>query len=241
MNWLTYYPIEKWLSRCTDKLITITDEDYRLAKSRFSCEVERIHGVGANSERYRALSAGEQAAQREELGLSGPVLLNVGELLPNKNQKTAILAMKHLLPFCPDAQLLIAGNGRERDKLERLIAAEDLQAHVALLGYTTQLPRYMQVCDALVCCSYREGLPLNVVEAMLCGKPVVASHNRGHDELIRDGVNGYLVDADNAAAFAEKLRVVLEDPSRFTESALAGAWPYTQQSVTAELRRIYSL
>ena len=240
-NWLIYYPIEKWLSRFTDKLITITEEDYQLAKARFHCPIFRIHGVGANSEKYHPISTEEQERQKAELGLSGRILINVGELLPNKNQATAIRVVNELLPQFPDIHLLIAGNGPERDNLDQLVCDLGLSDHVALLGYTTQLEKYLQVCDLLLACSYREGLPLNVMEAMLCGKPVVASNNRGHRELIHDDVNGFLVDVDDINGYTEMISKLFQLVSMSQETIRSSAKAYDKYSVEKELIDIYGL
>lgn len=240
-NWLLYYPVEKLLARYTDKLITIAAEDYALAKAKFPCEVARIHGVGVDENRFHPLPGEAQAAQKAALGLSGTIVLCVGELLPNKNQKTAILAVKALAEKRPDVQLLLAGNGPERDALTQLIQAEGMERHVRLLGYCPQIERYTQVCDLLVSCSFREGLGLNVVEAMLCGKPVVASKNRGHRELVQDGVTGFLVNADDPAAFAERMETVLQSPDKYCAAAQSHAAPYTAAHVRSELAAIYGL
>ena len=238
-NWLIYYPLEKFMSRCTDKLITITTEDYELAKSRFHCPVYRIHGVGANSEKFFPLIPEEQEAQRKALGLSGHIIVNVGELLPNKNQKTAILAMKKVVEQVPDATLLIAGNGPERENLEALVREHGLENHVRFLGYTTELQKYMQVCDCEIACSYREGLPLNIMEAMLCGKPVVASNNRGHRELIREGVNGYIVEPDDVDGFSEKVSMLFEKNPIAEDKVVESVCPYRDVNVNKELRTVY--
>lgn len=240
-NWLIYYPIEKWMSRYTDKLITITEEDYELAKAKFHCPVFHIHGVGANSTKYQPISQDEQIKRKKVMRLDGPVLVNVGELLPNKNQKTAILAMKQIIQCYPTARLLIAGNGPEKDNLEELARNEDLQDHVHLLGYTTQLQKYLQICDLEIACSYREGLPLNVMEAMLCGKPVVASKNRGHRELVLDGRTGHLVDPDDIAGYATAVSQVLSEPELYTEAALRQAHLFSDVSVSKELETAYGL
>ena len=238
-NWLLYYPIEKWLARFTDKLITITTEDYDLAKTKFRCPIYHIHGVGANNKKYCAIPKEQQEKQKAELGLTGHIIMNVGELLPNKNQKTAIRVVKALLPFFPDICLLIAGNGPEKENLEQLIDELSLHDHVILLGYTTQLEKYMQVCDALISCSYREGLPLNVLEAMLCGKPVVASNNRGHRELITDGTNGILNDPDDVEGYASGIQYFLLNEGKFASAIRNSALPYTCDAVTRELNQIY--
>lgn len=241
MNWLLYYPIEKALSRCTDKLISITEEDYALASAKFHCPVFHQHGVGANSEKNKPISSDEMHKRREQAGLSGPVFVNVGELLPNKNQKTAIAVMKALVNEYPDSMLYIAGNGPEKKNLENLIASFGLTRNISLLGYTTHLDHYLQISDLMIACSYREGLPLNVMEAMLCGKPVVASHNRGHDELIQEGVNGFLVAPDDVQAYAERIRCILKGNTDYSQAALESVAPYTDQSVRIELKALYDI
>lgn len=240
-NWLMYYPIEKALSRRTDKLITITQEDYDFARKHFKCPVYHIHGVGANSGRYYPISREEQEKLKGQLGYSEKIILNVGELLPNKNQKMVILAMKRILEKQPDARLLIAGNGPEKDNLQELIKSEGLSENVEFLGYTTSLPKFVQICDVMAACSFREGLPLNIVEAMLCGKPVAASDNRGHRELISDGQNGHLVKAGGADELAECICGILRDPLIYSQHALETAKPYTDIAVRHELAEIYEL
>ena len=238
-NWLVYYPIEKLMSRFADKLITITEEDYALARKKFHCPVFHIHGVGANSTKYHPISPEEQAKQKEELGLSGRIILIVGELLPNKNQKTAIQAMKKVVEQFPDAHLLVASNGPEEGNLKALVDREQLQNNVHFIGYTTHLEKYLQVCDLEVACSYREGLPLNILEAMLCGKPVVASHNRGHNELVKDGINGYLVNPDDADGFAQRICQILECNKDYSETIRESTALYRDTNVKKELYKIY--
>ena len=240
-NWLLYYPVEKWLARFTDKLITINEEDYQLAKRKFSCPVFRIHGVGANSDAFRLVDAYEQQRIKAQLGLYGHILITVGELLPNKNQKTAILALQKVLETCPDTCLLIAGNGPEKESLAETARALGLQDNVRFLGYTTQLQRYLEAADVAIACSHREGLPLNILEAMLCGKPVVASDNRGHRELVQPGINGYLVDADDVDAYAQSVCRLLSLGKTDGSAIRSSVTTYTDRCVAEELKHIYSL
>lgn len=240
-NWLLYYPVEKILAGFTDKLITITQEDYALASKKFPTRVYHIHGVGANSSRFYALTAQEKANARKELQIAddAKVIMNVGELLPNKNQKTAILAMKTICKKYPAAQLLVAGNGPELENLTRLVQQEGLQSHVRFLGYTLALNAYNNIADCTVACSFREGLPMNVIEAMLCGNAVVASNNRGHRELVEDGVTGFLVEPTDVQAFADRIIQVLDAPAVYARAARERAQAFTDQNVYKELQKIY--
>ena len=245
-NWLIWYPVEKFMCRYTDKLITITQEDYDLASAKFSTRVEHIHGVGANTAKYRKLSEAECVELRHELGYAedDKLLLCTGELLPNKNQITAIRALKILIKQQPKAKLLLAGNGPTLTELQAEVTALGLQNYVEFLGYRTDLERYANIADVIVSCSYREGLPMNIVEGMLLSKPVVASYNRGHRELIVPDVTGYMVPPADANAFAEKISILLDDPALAAHMGHAGcekAQLYADTNVRQELQAIYGL
>lgn len=243
-NWMIYYPIEKFFSRKTDTLITITEEDYRLAKKKFHCQVEHIHGVGVDEKRYYPVDEVEKKRLRREMGYGEgqKLILCVGELLPNKNQKMAIRAMKKIVGQYPDALLLIAGNGPEKENLEAEIKACGMEKNVKMLGYCTHLQGYQHIVDILVSCSYREGLPLNIVEAMLSGNPVVASLNRGHKELIKDGETGYLVSVGDTEALADRALKLIGDKKlaeNMHKAAHALALEYSFLAVKCELEEIY--
>lgn len=245
-NWLIWYPVEKFMCHYTDKLITITQEDYDLASAKFPTRVERIHGVGANSAKYRKLSEAERAALRCELGYAADdkLLLCTGELLSNKNQITAIHAMKTLIEHQPKAKLLLAGNGPTLPELQAEVTALELQSYVEFLGYRTDLERYANIADVIVSCSYREGLPMNIVEGMLLGKPVVASYNRGHRELIVPEKTGYMVPPADSDAFAEKIAVLLNDgelAGRMGQAGYEKAQLYAGTNVRRELQAVYEL
>ena len=245
-NWLIWYPVEKFMCRYTDKLITITQEDYDLASAKFPTQVERIHGVGANSAKYHKLSESECVELRHELGYAedDKLLLCTGELLPNKNQITAIHAMKSLIARQPKAKLMLAGNGPTLPELQTEVATLNLQNSVEFLGYCTDLERYANIADVIVSCSYREGLPMNIVEGMLLNKPVVASYNRGHRELIVPDVTGYMVPPADANAFAEKILMLLNDSTladRMGHSGYEKAQFYADTNVRQELQTVYGL
>lgn len=240
-NWLIYYPIEKFCARLTDKLITITEEDYALASKKFKTNVYHIHGVGANSSKFFVLNDEEKNEVRKELGISEDtkVIVNVGELLPNKNQRTAILAMKKVVEKYPKAKLYIAGNGPELDNLTNLVKENGLESNVEFLGYTLELNKYNNIAGCSVACSFREGLPLNVMEAMLCENAVVASNNRGHRELVKDGVTGFIVGTTDVDAFANRIIKVLDNPTIYSKSALEKARLFTDRNVYSELKEVY--
>ncbi len=243
LNWLLYYPVERLLAHRCDTLITINKEDYDRAGT-FACDTVYTHGVGVDPKRYHPIAPEQKKAQKEALGLdpNRRYILCVGELRPNKNQPMMIRAMQQVVQQVPDVTLLLAGNGPEQQNLESLITACHLTDAVQMLGYTTRLQEYQQISDLAVSCSYREGLPLNIVEAMLTGNPVVATTNRGHNSLITPGENGYLVKPGDVDSLAECVTRLLTDPDlahRFGENGQAFARAYCFDAVKEELKTIY--
>ena len=212
-NWIVFYPIEKFFARLTDKLITITQEDFDIANKKFPCEVYRIHGVGVDENRYFSVDESVKSELRKELGYTddSKLILCIGELLPNKNQQMAIRMVKELVKEFSKVKLLLAGNGPEKENLEALIAEYQLQENVEFLGYCTCLEKYQKIVDVAISCSKREGLGLNLIEAMLSENPVVATINRGHKELIREGMNGYLVAIDDIDEMKKKVSCILNE------------------------------
>lgn len=243
-NWLIYFPIERFMCRYTDELITITEEDYQLAQKKFHVSVSHIHGIGANTSKYFPVSDDECVALRKELGFTQEqrLIICTGELNANKNQITAIRAMEQVVKKVPEAMLLLAGNGATHDELQDAINSAGLQVKAVLLGYHTDLEKYVAISDLVLSCSKREGLPLNIVEGMLCKKPVVASINRGHKELVCDGINGYLLQANDVMGFAHKIIDLLNDGNKLYEFGNAGnksIQAYADNSVQQELEEIY--
>lgn len=241
-NWIIFYPIEKIFSRFTDTLITITNEDFCLAKKNFYCNVEYIHGVGVNEKRYCFVNYENQRNLRKELGYLNDqkIILCIGELLPNKNQIMAVQMMQIVVKKYPNAKLIIAGNGPERNNLMLKIHDYNLEKNVDMIGYCTCLEKYQQAADVLVSCSFREGLPLNLVEAMMSGNPVVASINRGHIELIENGKNGFLV--KNMYEMADKVISILDNNYLKNEMGIYAREiikDYSSDNVKKELEKIY--
>ncbi|KAA8501214.1 glycosyltransferase family 4 protein [Mediterraneibacter catenae] len=245
-NWLVFYPVEKIMAGFCDTLITITKEDRRLAGQKFHTNVEHIHGVGVYTERYHAVSDAEKLQMRSKEGLkdSDFVILCTGELNQNKNQKALIKAAAELKESIPGLKILLAGNGPLEQELRMQIRELGVEDAVRLLGYRTDLEKVTPAADLVVSCSYREGLPLNILEAMLCCKPVVASVNRGHRELVRTGYNGYLVPPDSPAKYAEAIKKIYSSrklAEQLGENGFRMAQPYTAASVKKELSHIYQL
>ena len=138
--------------------------------------------------------------------------------------------------------MLIAGNGPEKEAIEEEVNRLNLNNNIKMLGYCTCLEKYQRITDVSVSCSKREGLPLNIVEAMLSENPVVATANRGHCELIEENKNGFIVQVDDVDSMANHIRELLNDDDmrmKFGKNAREFAVQYGFTSVKKELEKIY--
>lgn len=207
-NWLIYYPIEKICSYFTDTLITINTEDYELAKKKMKAKnVECIPGVGIDTASFNSTEI-DVSQKRKELGVpeNAILLLSVGELNENKNHETVIRAIKDM-----DVYYVIAGTGELQDKLQGLIKELAMSHRVKLLGYRNDISELCKTSDIFVFPSFREGLPVSVMEAMAAGLPVICSEIRGNTDLIKNGDGGFLCKAGDINGFAEKIRELSEN------------------------------
>lgn len=246
LNWILYYPVEKYFARLTDCLITINNEDYQLAVSkRFKAkQIAHVHGVGVNTSNYKPMSKIDKWRLRQELDYRTDdfLMFYAAEFNKNKNHQLIIHAMAAIKEEVPHARLLLAGKGTLLEESKQLAAQLGVSAMVHFLGYRTDIDKLLPMCDVAVASSLREGLPVNIMEAMACGLPIVATRNRGHSELVMDGENGYLVKENQMKVFANKLVELSRSKSlreELGEKSGAMVKKYSLAQVTLELNDIY--
>ena len=135
VNWLVYYPIERILSRRTDVLFTMNQEDYRRAKTFHAKRVELVNGVGMDITRFAEATAEEKQAVRRELGLEKDDVfaISVAQLIPRKNHTALIRAVAKLAD--PKFHLFIVGDGVQEAELKALAAELGVEDTVHFLGF----------------------------------------------------------------------------------------------------------
>lgn len=195
-NWIIYYPVEKLLAHITDVLVTINEEDYTRAQKKLRAKsIIKINGVGVDLKRFRPVHDQKEKDQlRREYGFHKDdlILICVAELNGNKNQEFLIRAMREITKIKPKAKLLLCGVGGYEKRYRKLIIELGLENRVLLMGYRKDINRLMRMSDIGVAASLREGMPLNVIEEIASGIPVLASSNRGHIEILQENYLGSL-------------------------------------------------
>ena len=246
-NWLIFYPVEKFLSRFTDTLILINQEDYDLCKRKFKkCkDIQYVPGVGIDEEKFNfEMTKKEKKELRESLGLKEKdfVMIYPAELNQNKNQEMIISAIEVLSKKYKDIKVLLPGVDSYNGYYQKLVKEKGLDDYIKFLGYRKDIPKLLKISDASLATSYREGLPLNVMEAMYVGLPIVATNCRGQNELVKNHINGYLVTIGDQNRFTEcieKLYLSRNENDRFGEQSKYIVKEYLLDKIIAKLEKIY--
>ena len=116
--------------------------------------------------------------------------------------------MKKLVEKHKDIKLLLAGDGNKREFLEKKIKEYDLTDNIKLLGYRTDIPKLLKISDLSLSTSKREGLPVNVIEALHMGLPVIGTDCRGTRDLIQNEQTGYRIKIDDTKSLCNSIEKV---------------------------------
>lgn len=246
-NWLVYYTMERLAAKWTDGIITINKEDFDRAKKmpiRGKGKSYMIPGVGVNNKRFIPVNEEEKANLRKEYGLEDNdfLLIFAAEINNNKNQGFLIKSVALLKDRVPNIKLILAGEGEIREKYEQYANSLGLKGEVIFLGFRDDLDRIVPMCDIGVSSSRREGFGINVVEYMSSGLPVVVSDNRGHREIVDNGVNGYLFEQENTIQFINYIEKLYKDKDlrdKMGKTALCNSNNFSIEKSLVAMESIY--
>jgi glycosyltransferase EpsD len=179
--------------------------------------------VGVNTDFFIPVEETNKSALRSEHGYNEHdfLMFYAAEFNKNKNQKLLIESLIHIKNEVPYAKLLLAGEGPLLQECKDLADKLDVEDMIKFLGYRNDIGKLLEMSDIAVASSLREGLPVNIMEAMACGLPVIANDNRGHRELIDDGKNGWLI-KNSPVEFASKIQILARNSDLKSELGLQG-------------------
>ena len=170
----------------------------------------------------------DRAAEKAKLGISGPMILSVGALIPRKAQDLLIAA----LPALPDAVLMLAGGGESEGDYRTLAASLGVADRVRFLGSVPHddLPALFAAADVMALVSSSEGLANAWVEALACGTPIVASDVGGIRELVKTLEAGRIVARSPEAIAAAVTDILANPPSRAAVAASVSAFSWDENA-----------
>lgn len=155
------------------------------------------------------------------LNESDLIILSISNLIPIKNIDLTIEAFAKVVSDITDTQvyLLIAGDGSQKEELEKLVDDKGLTDRVKFIGSirNDQVPDYISIADICIGMSLKDNMNRSVLEPMACGKPIVVFGGGSIEQLITTGYNGLLAKRGDVIDFAEKVKLLLEDSKQKKE------------------------
>jgi len=159
-----------------------------------------------------------------------------------KHQDLLINVVNILRTRIPNLKLLLVGTGNLLNKYKEQVKSLKLEKYINFLGYRKDVPNLMTIADVSVSSSRQEGLPVNVMESMATGLPLVVTKTRGHIDLVKHGVNGYIAGIDDIEGFANAVNKLYKFETlreNFGKKNLELIKEYSIENVIEQMKEVY--
>ena len=207
-------PFKSLHGRIFHRMIAVSGFIKRGLTEKFGVASEQVRVIhnGVDPAQIEKAS-GEEAAQfREKFGVGGEVVFSlVARITKSKGHYDVIEALK-LLPRELNLKCLIVGEGKDKHKLQALVARYGLDEKVVFCGYQANIPALMKASDVILLPSHREPFGLILLEGMFSGKPLLVSSSGGIPEIVTNDREGIVFPARDVAALAKAIVLLVEDP-----------------------------
>lgn len=183
--------------------------------------VTRIHSV-VNTDDYRA--GADRAWFADEFGVppASPVVGVIAQLIPRKGHRYLLEITHQLLSSFPDLRIVFFGQGPLRQELESVVASRQLTETVSFAGFRKDMPRILPCLDLVVHPALMEGLGVSLLQAAAAGIPIIGSRAGGIPEIVRDRVNGLLVEPGDTGQLLAAIKELLAGPDLMRQMGQAG-------------------
>ena len=229
-NKLIYYPIEKFLSRFSDAILTMNEEDYEIATEKFHCDIYKIHGIGMNLDHLKK----KEKNLKHKLGFENKfVITYIAEISKRKNQLPFLEATKNWNLEEENIEILLVGDSIIKN-IKQIVQK---YPHVTYLDFKENVADYIEISDAIFSVSKQEGLPQNILEAMYFNKMIFAFDIRGNRDLIKNHQNGVLLPIND---FEGLYKEILNYKNRSPKPIQNHLEAYLLESVLEEVKKIYN-
>lgn len=218
-----FFVAEKIAARWTDHFIAVSERDLERGVALGLFGRDRVTLIRSGVELGRIRMGGDAAAVRRRLGIpdGAPVVTQIGNFKPQKAPLDFVRMAAEVAMHVPLAHFVMVGEGLLRPQAEALARALGVDHKVAFCGWWEDVPGLLAASRVSVMSSRHEGLPRAVVESLAAGVPVVATAVDGTPEVVRDGVNGFLVEAADVAGLARGVVALLTDRELYERMASA--------------------
>ncbi len=216
--------IEFFTAIITDWLIFVSNDNIKTARKykigyikkylliRSGIKISEFYNISNNKE--------IKTQKKKELGIQEEIVITtIGPFKPQKNLKDFIKLADIILKKLPDKKVkfLIAGDGQQREFLQSMCKKLKLENKIKFLSWYKDIKGLFSITDIFVLTSLWEGLPRSAVESLVSGVPVVAYAVDGLNDIVKNDINGYLVEPRNLEKLAEKILLLLTDKEKFVK------------------------
>ena len=212
-----YTVIEKVAAPFCDKIICISDAEKQSALDKKICKEDKLQVIfnGVDIEAYENGIHGAVKSRELNIPVDAFVVGMVGRVSPQKAPDVFVKMAKKVKDAVPNAHFIIVGNGNQEDEIRKYAADNGFADSLHITGWVDNPMSYVELFDVACLLSRWEGFGLALPEYMMAGKPIVASKVDAIPNIIRDGENGLLVEADDdIGASKAVLRIYQEDGLR---------------------------
>ena len=245
-----YWLLEKLTARFTQRIISVGEDlkDRYLTAGISSVERYAVIRSGMDLGQFwtaAAMSTAQKADVRRSLGVpaDAPLVGMVARLEERKGYRYFIDMAERVLKQVPTAQFVGVGAGEQLDFLEAEVKRRGLSGQVHFPGFRADIAQVLACLDVAVLTSLWEGLPRALVQAAACSVPAVTFEVEGAREVVKDGVNGYVVPSKDVGQLADRVISLLAHPERARAMGIAGsslvhdAW--TIESMVRDITTVY--
>ena len=239
--------IQRRLGPRTDAAVAVSEAMRAIATRDYGMPPERVRVLynGVLADRFLSVApeARRRIRQEQRIAADAPVIGFLGRIEPGKGLGPLLRALPAVLARCPDAVLLVVGDGPTREDNARLAKQLRVDAAVRFTGHRDDVPELLAAMDVMAAPAIAaEGLGYSVLEAMCSGLPVVASRCGGPAECVVHGETGLLVPVGDVPALAEALVTILRDPrlrEGFGQAARQRSAAFSVASHVDDLQAMY--
>jgi glycosyltransferase involved in cell wall biosynthesis len=223
---LAFLCVERLLSRCTDKIICISEAEYMSALNHNIADSKKLDLI-LNGIDFSLIEKAE-IKKRSELGIpeKAYVIGMIGRISPQKAPDVFLKAARLIMDEVPNAYFMIVGDGEERTQIE--LYAKEYNVNLYISGWTNAPYQYLKVFDMAMLLSRWEGFGLAIVEYMAARKNFVATRVDAIPTIVRDGVDGILVDVDSPIQAANAVIKLYKD-DELANKMKESAWEYAHE------------
>jgi glycosyltransferase involved in cell wall biosynthesis len=253
--WVRDFDFGQWLfrilRRSSARIICVSNAIREFYGGSGDPRYEVVYVGSGMHARLDAVDESRVVAERQRWGLSDSdvVIGYMGRLVEGKGAQDLIEAVAELVRDIPRLRLLVVGTGRGQDgdveqRLHELVKERGLVDFVRFAGFQSDEALYYRLFDVFVLSSrYREAMPTSVIQAMMAGRPVVATSTGGTPEVVIDGETGMLVRPNDSGALAAALRRLVSDAAlttKLTTAALSRVTAHHREEIiTGRVESIY--